>query len=653
MKQKYWLWLIIIILTLLSIPGVLARWNVETGNDTYNTIIPFKEINDLTKEDDLSLEETLTRLHDAGLTTVSFTPDSLAKWSSLDIISKYEKRELEDIVRFHEDADNLVEDKDGFYITRPSEDYYDDKIVSEFHPITINIGTEELYFIDEEQYIEDELKSLGINKEGNNENGEELSDESAFNYYLGYNQLLIEEVSNYGFEYVLRVENTELNNNETINNIIDLKNDDTSSLLFSGGEVIGYPEKADIQTYANRLNEAGFDFYSIEFTYQDGLATLASELDYDVIRLHSMTIESDAIAESVQRAVRAVKERNIRSLFLHIPGIGEASDRLETTEIFLNRLNSHIPPTNYHSGEPEPFQDIEIPIWSMISVLLAGIAFTYLSLEVMKKTWIRITGSIVMALLAGMYLGTGLLASLQAFGLAIALLTAIYATLAAKDGTTTMKGGIMLVYLQAIAISVIGITIMIGVLNGDSFITGFAQFRGVILVYVVPMVFLALWALWQPLNRFYHHMRSNFAAEMKKVVHVISNAQVKYWHLIVLSIVGIGFYYYITRTGNEGVAADVEIIVRQRLEEWLYVRPRTKEFLIGFPLFILATYVIGKHPRFGKYLLIPGSIGFLSIVNTFSHLHIPIYISIIRTGYSLVIGLIIGLILIYIFKWGK
>src|SRR5699024_5464127 len=109
-------------------------------------------------------------------------------------------------------------------------------------------------------------------------------------------------------------------------------------------------------------------------------------------------------------------------------------------------------------------------------------------------------------------------------------------------------------------------------------------------------------------------------------------------------------YYYLSRTGNAGAVSSVELAARQALEKLLYVRPRTKEFLIGFPFYILALYVFQRSIMLGKILLIPGVIGFLSLVNTFTHLHIPLYISLLRSLYSLLVGLAVGFVFIFIYR---
>ena len=49
-------------------------------------------------------------------------------------------------------------------------------------------------------------------------------------------------------------------------------------------------------------------------------------------------------------------------------------------------------------------------------------------------------------------------------------------------------------------------------------------------------------------------------------------------------------------------------------------------------------------------LLVLGIIGQISLVNTYAHIHTPVMISLIRSAYGIVFGLIIGMIAIYVIK---
>ncbi len=83
------------------------------------------------------------------------------------------------------------------------------------------------------------------------------------------------------------------------------------------------------------------------------------------------------------------------------------------------------------------------------------------------------------------------------------------------------------------------------------------------------------------------------------------------------------------------------------------VRPRFKEFLFGHPfLFLLPViYKYFNYKLLGFFAVIMATIGQITIANSFSHLHTPLLISLIRTwhGYWLALPVAAGIgIIIYI-----
>jgi hypothetical protein len=105
------------------------------------------------------------------------------------------------------------------------------------------------------------------------------------------------------------------------------------------------------------------------------------------------------------------------------------------------------------------------------------------------------------------------------------------------------------------------------------------------------------------------------------------------------------------RRGNFPIigVSELELTVRNWLSE-LFVRPRFKE-LIGHPLAVLA---LGAPvlPAWIKALLLTGGvIAQASILNSFSHYHTPLLISLARTVIALAIGLAIGLLLVPLTRW--
>jgi hypothetical protein len=108
--------------------------------------------------------------------------------------------------------------------------------------------------------------------------------------------------------------------------------------------------------------------------------------------------------------------------------------------------------------------------------------------------------------------------------------------------------------------------------------------------------------------------------------------------------------YFLIRTGNAGTAwkAGWEQGLRDRLEDLLIARPRFKEFAIGYPLLILGLQ--SQKERIGRLLVGLGMIGPISMVNTFCHLHSPLYLALWRSANGILLGAVFGASLIALRK---
>jgi hypothetical protein len=119
-----------------------------------------------------------------------------------------------------------------------------------------------------------------------------------------------------------------------------------------------------------------------------------------------------------------------------------------------------------------------------------------------------------------------------------------------------------------------------------------------------------------------------------------------------LLIVGLGAYY-ILRTGHNSSleVSSMEMLVRNKLEDFLVARPRTKEFLVAFPAIMMMVYCAVRRWKLWTILFgLAGVIGITSVCNTFQHIRTPLYLGLYRTGYGLIFGIIIGIVGILIFE---
>jgi len=625
MSKQKWLWGIVVLLLVVSSTGIMMRWNAEQSNDAYEIVIPYDEIQTAEKNSDLTMDEILSSLKDAGLNTVSLEPLTLKEMDKQNLITVYKESELAAQLLFTPYKDAVDISNSGYYIRVPENESYQKLIMESVTPEEVQIGEEAFYFLPASNHNFD-LKTP-----------------------IGYDQPAIDMINKHGLAHIFKVENAdnEVANEKLVNQLVALKEASAGRLLGQGDEAIGFGQENGNQL-VEKLNDAGYYFYTIESNPLKGESKIAQMTDYNMIRLHSINVNRETklkLNASIDRTTRAVKERNIRSIFYHIKTTGNAKENVEETIDYLNGVHDTMP-DHFKAGEPKLFDKVAVPAWVTASVLVAGILFTFIISELVKWMPLRIAAAGFMAVLAIAYFILKSTLFLQAFALIIAVLAPTYAVIKSAQGSTKLSN-IIVQYLKAVAISVIGIIIVIGLLNGNAFITGFAVFKGVKLVYLIPIMGVLLFTVIE-MNRL---ADQNIKNSLSNTVTLL-NKELKYWHVLLLIVLaGVGLFY-ISRTGNSGSVSDMELAFRQWLENTLYVRPRTKEFLIGFPFFILALYVMGINRKWGSILLVPGVIGFLSIMNTFTHLHIPVAVSVLRTLYSVSLGLVVGLVFILIFKIG-
>ena len=167
------------------------------------------------------------------------------------------------------------------------------------------------------------------------------------------------------------------------------------------------------------------------------------------------------------------------------------------------------------------------------------------------------------------------------------------------------------------------------------------RFTGVKAVLLVPPILVLLVYLFS----------ERFGAPIDPAKAVV--APVRIFQLIG-GIILLGLAYVVlVRSGNQSDIAPsaFELALRSHLTAALSVRPRFKEFVVGFPALMLlgALRVIDKR-RFGWLLALGIGIGLADVADTFSHLHTALAISLLRIVNGAVIGIILGAIAVAIYR---
>jgi hypothetical protein len=468
---------------------------------------------------------------------------------------------------------------------------------------------------------------------------------------VGFDRENVVKLENMGFHSVFMLKDWPNVSQRGIRFVIEdlaLTGKNISAVLFEKKQVLGYPKYLPV--LAEEMNRYRLALGQVEFYNQQGFNQLAALLDKRVIRMHSVTdqeMQTIEPQELVDRLTLAVRERNMRILFLKFLPAPDSDRRFNINAGYMKNVVTRLETAGlrFEAGSgaiPRPFEPIH---QSRILLFLIGLGPLAGGVLLLERLGVKRA-----SILAG-------ITAMGALGLALAffafpLLTRKVTALASVIVFPTLS----IIYLvprkglkpwhavlrmsQMTAFSLAGALMVSGVLADISFMLKLQQFSGVKLAYLFPVLLVAC-------AFFMLYGEGTPGERLKKLMD--QPVLVKYLLLAaVLAVVGL---VYLTRTGNEAAVgvSTLELKFRALLDRLLGVRPRTKEFLIGHPLMLLLLY-LGYRDHRCMPLLILGSIGQVSMVNTFAHIHTPFIISFIRSINGFILGIAAGLVLTAVLK---
>ena len=412
------------------------------------------------------------------------------------------------------------------------------------------------------------------------------------------------------------------------------------SVCVNGVVVPAYP---DVKPVAEELKRHNISLSLIEFVKQIGTSNFAKEMSPFVLQLHSLTkdeIISRNIAKStmLDRYARAVYERSIRIILMHPYDLQMAnkfgdfkSDLTATRRAILNH--------GFEMGLPLGFPDVRASFLSAIAIAMffALSLFYFVSFFAERETidFRLLAIAIALALAVALAIYKSALAA-KCFGGLCAGLGATVATLVALD---VKEEHVFKKYLLAILFVFAGGTAIAAFYGTTEAIVRTAPFSGVKLTLLLPILLV-------------------FAHDICKRVHPETPAEIvtrpALWgELILLGIVLLALLVMAIRSGNVEEVSSFEMTFRGLLERVFLVRPRTKEFLLGYPAVILYYYIAKNNfvPQYREVLRLAGCIAFGSAFNTFCHFHTPYCMTIVRVANGMCLGAILGIVAVFALKF--
>ncbi|HEX6987938.1 MAG TPA: DUF5693 family protein [Bacillota bacterium] len=459
--------------------------------------------------------------------------------------------------------------------------------------------------------------------------------------------------------------------------------DATAAALADHGLVLGLIESVDLLAHLP----------------QEGMPRLLEALNYRAARTYSIAEEFLAQLEpreAVDIWTRSPVERNIRVIYLR-PILREGDpDRWGTTLEAIRQLATDLTRTGWRLGPASTFPPVgpsAAQLWGLAAGV-AGLAVLLLRRFLPLQPAGQV-GAVLLAL-AGMaalqrLAGWNVVRELLALGTAVAAATLaidiVLARWGRRFGREPGRGGaalpapalVLADVALAAAVALCGGLLLAALLGDVRYLLEERYFRGVKLSLLMPPVLvLAAW-FWRfgagsPLGAdpgtgaaggeggraradggagepghgagdTIRGVRARFLARMGELAAMAGEA-VRWRHVVLGAVALAALVLYVTRSGNlsRDVVPALELALRTALEDHLGVRPRFKEFLLGYPALVLSGWMAAR--GLGGYLWInalAGAVGVTSLINSFEHLRTPVTVSLLRSLHGLWLGLALGL----------
>jgi len=179
------------------------------------------------------------------------------------------------------------------------------------------------------------------------------------------------------------------------------------------------------------------------------------------------------------------------------------------------------------------------------------------------------------------------------------------------------------VFATDIIVLFICASIMAALLSGTDYYLNNLIFKGVKITLVFPLLFAIIVSYIYIFDAKNHIGIADIKSGFKKI---------KPQHIVIVLFAAVFAGIYIMRSGNSQISS-FENNIRNFIAEISNARPRTKEFLIGYPFLALFVYYTKyPHSKLIKWItLVFTSILFASVINTFCHVFTDFSISLLRT----------------------
>lgn len=682
------------------------RWSVESKDKVYDVILDYDELAQMAEQSDYDLEWWLDFYRQRGITKVGLFEESiitLMENSDLPVTGKmmdnvvkeagwqddYPADFIQAIEDYGFDRFDVLVEADGaeavnFLCDNIMARMAEDRVVARRYGEGEDVKA---YFLingtADKALYSDQYKYMNSTDTGFTERTDIESSKIMY-ISLGLLPEKVKLLQDAGMEIVPRtLAYNGWNDTKYAQAVLDeyAKYDIHPAYIIAGGEaVIGYDDGIDLAKAFILDNDISIGLIEnttqLQNIMQYGVEDVAKASDYNAVRVFTVwnyiqyryNYYGYPGAEEIENTLfRAVTERNIRVIYFkpfktlkdYHTYITDPEEYAKTFDQLDARLAAH----GFTMGQASVMRTITANRILQILVGMGaaiGAVFLLGAILPISRKWIYILCGLGILGVLGAYVvmpGTAVLITSFASAVVMACISVTFVTAEARyiaERTDDMKLTKILAYaaltlIGAVCISFLGGMMTAGPISQTDFMLEMSIYRGVKVSQLLPIAFfpLAYLAFYGFGNR-KRHIGQLELHDLRDLCEL----KISVWMCLAVGVIGLVGVYYIARTGHDSSldVSSTEMLFRNYLESHLLARPRTKEFMFAFPAIMMMVYCSSKRLRLWTILFgLCGVVGLTSVVNTFMHIRTPLYLGFARTGYSLILGLIIGAVAIVVF----